>query len=230
MISSFDNLKWKIRGWQWAEKKVAQRLSSAGYHVVKNFYVYDPIHKKYAEIDVLGISGDHLIQVEVKTWQGDWNVGDFYKGRPYWYKQPQNFKTRSPIAQLFRARKILTNVINQSFFKDACEVENGFIRGVVLFERGRVLNLDDIRVQKVLKDKLIFVRNLENLNERQIENQFPIQLLKRFSDYQNHFRWRWYSKLMKKIVWNGKEVVFEWYLRFLQRKWEEKLEKRTAKL
>lgn len=216
----FEDIKWMFRTWRWAENQVAKRLVSVGYHVVKNFYVYDPIRKKYAEVDVLGIAGDHIIQVEVKTWQGKWNIGDQYKGTPVWYKQPYNFKARSPVAQAVRARTVLTNVINQSFFKEDYSVDEGFIRSIVLFERGSVMNLHDDAVRPVLAKKRVFVRGLSNLNERSIENQFPTPLLNRFSAYQNNFKWRWYFKYLKKVKWKNKEVLFMWYLEKLQRKWE----------
>jgi hypothetical protein len=109
-MSWVKNLKYILLGPYLPEYLVAKELRLKGWKVYRQFHCYDPKNAQYAEIDILGVSSDGFIMIEVKSYQDKWESLDD-QPNPKWRKVGQRRRVKSPVWQIKRARLALIHSI-----------------------------------------------------------------------------------------------------------------------
>lgn len=210
-----DEFSYTVLGPFWPEYLVAKELRRKGWKVYRNFHCYDPQHAQYAEIDVLGVSRDGFIIIEVKSYSGDWYSLD-HCSRPMWKKGGRQDKFKSPVWQVRRARLALINSVLQAYPSTVARILDS-CRTYVFLDRGVVVNAGETGVAKAWADMNVQVLPLSQRGVLPVASAPTSAAFHDWLDsYYWHFRWRFYYKLLWKLQ------LLDAQLRNVCRRWGER--------
>lgn len=200
-----ENLRYKLLGPFWPEYLVAKELRGKGWTVFRNFNCFDPDNKQYAEIDILAVSGDRLLVIEVKSYAGDWESLD-HMPMPMWRRVGYTRPVKSPVWQIRRARLALINSVRRAYptmkgrVLDSCST-------YVLLDRGKIINAAHPPVLKAWSDMAVSVWPLTSRDHLPVADM-PASptFLDWLHRYRSRYQWRWYFGLLHKAGY------LHWYL------------------
>lgn len=216
-----DKLSFALVGPFWPEYLVAKELRNKGWTVYRHFHCSDPVNAQYAEIDVLGISKDGFIIVEVKSYSGDWYSLDHHS-RPMWKKGGRQDKFKSPVWQVRRARLALINSVLQAYPSTIAKILD-CCRTYVFLDRGEVLNASEAHIAKAWADMNVQVLRMSQRDVLPVASApASAAFLDWLDSYHRHFRWRLHYKLLWKLR------LLDARLKKVSRRWAERPESRQA--
>lgn len=212
-----QDLFYKLTGPFWPEYIVAWDLRRKGWKVYRHFCTYDPKKHTYAEIDILAVSHDGIIFVEVKSYAGRWESLD---SEPVlrWRKMGTKLKVKSPVWQVKRARLAFIN----SLLKDYPGISSSIINATktyVVLDRGVLINARRRDIRKAWDNMRIDVLPISDIDMLPSATLAVNADFKKWLDkYYKHFRWRWYYHIIR-----GSKYYYN-FLAHLSAKWHKKYE------
>lgn len=190
-MSWHENLRYALLGPFWPEYLVARDLRKKGWTVFRHFNCFDPDNKQYVEIDLLAVSADEFLIIEVKSYAGKWESRDDMPMQT-WRKVGWTNSVNSPVWQVKRARLALINSIRRTYptvkkrVLDSCQT-------FVLLDRGTVTNATDTGIQKAWSDMAVRVWPLKNRGALpHASAPTPPAFHEWLLRYRARYRWRWY--------------------------------------
>lgn len=197
-MSWYDDLRYALLGPFWPEYLVARELRKKGWTVFRRFNCFDPDNGQYAEIDVLAVSADGILIIEVKSYAGEWKSRDDMR-LPMWQRVGWDKPDKSPVWQVRRARLALINSIRRAYptmkkrILDSCST-------YVLLDRGRIINAGERSIQKAWSDMAVTVWPF---TDRAWLPNAKAPASPRFLEWLCHYRarytWRWYFWLFHRV-------------------------------
>jgi len=193
-----DDLRYKLLGPFWPEYLVAKELRKKGWTIYRHFNCFDPDNGQYAEIDVLAVSADGFLVIEIKSYAGEWESRD-HMPMPMWQRIGWSTPDKSPVWQVKRARLALINSIRRAYpamkrrVLDSC-------RTYVLLDRGKVINATEPSIQKAWADMAVTVWPLTS-RAALPDATAPASpaFLEWLGLYRARYRWRWYFRLLHRV-------------------------------
>jgi hypothetical protein len=193
-----ESLAYSVLGPFWPEYLVARDLRNKGWTVFRHFNCYDPDKGRYAEIDVLAVSSDGFIIVEVKSYAGEWQCLDHHRV-PTWLKVTSQKRYKSPVWQVKNARLALVNSIRRAYPQMKAKILDACLTYVFL-DRGTLINAREPAVQKAWTDMHVHVLSLKERHRLPQASHPPAEaFLNWLNAYHSRYRWRWYFKPLHRM-------------------------------